>query len=221
MIDADAICGDRQKGWSATSSRGSEAEEGELVGLKDGSSVLVRPVASDDKPLFVAGFARLGEESRYRRFLAAKKRLSDDDLAFFTELDHHGHEALGAVDPTTGEGLAVARYLRDPARPDVAEAAIAVIDDWQKRGLGTVLLERLAIRAHDEGIRHFSASLLVENRAMLALFARVGTVHMTGRSGGTEEVDVHLPITPHEPYRLTQALRIAASKPDAISLKTF
>jgi GNAT superfamily N-acetyltransferase len=183
--------------------------------------VLVRPVGPDDKPLFVAGFARLGEESRYRRFLAAKKRLSDDDLAFFTELDHHGHEALGAVDPTTGEGLAVARYLRDPARPDVAEAAIAVIDDWQKRGLGTVLLERLAIRAHDEGIRHFSASLLVENRAMLALFARVGTVHMTGRSGGTEEVDVHLPITPHEPSLLTEALRIAASKPDAISLKTF
>jgi hypothetical protein len=56
---------------------------------------------------------------------------------------------------------------------------------------------------------------------MLALFARVGTVHMTGRSGGTEEVDVHLPITPHEPSRLTQALRIVASKPDAISLKTF
>jgi hypothetical protein len=112
MTDADAICGDRQKGWSATSSRGSEAEEGELVGLKDGSSVLVRPVTSDDKPLFVARFARLGEQSRYRRFLAAKKRLSDDDLAFFTELDHHGHEALGAVDPTTGEGLAVARCSR-------------------------------------------------------------------------------------------------------------
>jgi GNAT superfamily N-acetyltransferase len=199
MTDADAICGDRQIGWSATSSRGSEAEEGEPVGLKDGSSVLVRPVTSDDKPLFVAGFARLGEQSRYRRFLAAKKRLSDDDLAFFTELDHHGAEALGAVDPTTGEGLAVARYLRDPARPDVAEAAIAVIDDWQKRGLGTVLLERLAI---------------------LALFASVGTVHTTGRSGGTEEVDVHLPITPDDPFRLTEALRIAASKPDAISLNT-
>jgi GNAT superfamily N-acetyltransferase len=204
----------------ATSSRGSEAEEGELVGLEDGSSVLVRPVTSDDKPLFVAGFARLGEESRYRRFLAAKKRLSDDDLAFFTELDPHGHEALGAVDPTTGEGLAVARYLRDPARPEVAEAAIAVIDDWQKRGLGKVLLERLAIRAHDEGIRHFSASLLVENRAMLALFERVGTVHMTARSGGTEEVDVQLPITPHEPSQLTEALRIAASQPHAISLNT-
>ena len=117
--------------------------------------------------------------------------MSDDDLSFFTELDHHGHEALGAVDPTTGEGLAVARYLRDPARPDVAEAAIAVIDDCQKRRLGTVVLERLATRAHDEGIRHFSASPLVDNRAMLAPFARVGTIHMTGRSGDTEEVDIH------------------------------
>ena len=146
--------------------------------------------------------------------------MSDDDLAFFTELDHHGHEALGAVDPTTGEGLAVARYLRDPARPDVAEAAIAVIDDCQKRRLGTVLLERLATRAHDEGIRHFSASPLVDNRAMLAPFARVGTIHMTGRSGDTEEIDIHLPITPDEPSRLTEALRIAASKPDAISLNT-
>jgi GNAT superfamily N-acetyltransferase len=198
---------------------GKEAEKGELVGLKDGSGVLVRPVTAADKPLFVAGFARLSEESRYRRFLAAKKRLSGDELAFFTELDHHGHEALGAVDPATGEGLGVARYVCDPARHGIAEAAVAVIDDWQGRGLGRVLLERLAIRAHDEGIRHFSASLLVENRAMLALFERLGAVHVTGRDGGTEEVDVHLPITPDEPSQLTEALRIAASTPDGVSMR--
>src|SRR6476619_2159467 len=122
---------------------GSRSEEGELVGLKDGSSVLVRRVTAADQGLFVDGFARLSDESRYRRFLAAKKRLSDDELAFFTELDHHGHEALGAVDPATGEGLGVARYVRDPARYEIAEAAVAVIDDWQGRGLGRVLLERL------------------------------------------------------------------------------
>jgi GNAT superfamily N-acetyltransferase len=202
-----------------TSGQGNEPEEGELVGLRDGSSVLVRPVRASDKPLFVAGFARLGEESRYRRFLAAKKRLSDDELAFFTELDHHGHEALGAVDPATGEGLGVARYLRDPARHGIAEAAVAVIDDWQRRGLGRVLLERLAIRAHDEGIRHFSASLLVENRAMLALFERLGAISITGRYGGTEEIDVHLPIARDEPSRLTDALRIAASTPDGVSMR--
>lgn len=202
-----------------TSARGTDAEGGELVRLKDGSSVLVRPVAAADKPLFVAGFARLSEESRYRRFLAAKKSLSDDELAFFTELDHHGHEALGAVDPGTGEGLGVARYLRDPARHEVAEAAVAVIDDWQGRGLGKVLLERLAIRAHDEGIRHFSASLLVENRAMLALFEHLGTIRVTGRDGATEEIDVHLPISRDESPRLAEALRIAASTPDGVSMR--
>ena len=181
--------------------------------------MLVRPVTAADKPLFVAGFARLSEESRYRRFLGVKKRLSDHELAFFTELDHHGHEALGAVDPATGEGLGVARYLRDPARHEVAEAAVAVIDDWQRRGLGSALLERLATRAHDEGIRHFSASLLVENRAMLTLFERLGAVHVTGRSGGTEEIDVHLPINRDESPQLTEALRIAASAPDGVSMK--
>jgi GNAT superfamily N-acetyltransferase len=193
--------------------------EGELVGLKDGSSVLVRPVAATDKSLFVAGFARLSEESRYRRFLAAKKGLSDDELAFFAELDHHRHEALGAVDPATGEGLGVARYVRDPARHEVAEAAVAVIDAWQGRGLGRVLLERLAIRAHDEGVRHFRASLLVENRAMLALFERLGAVRITGRYGGTEEIDVHLPISRDEPSQLIEALRIAASTPEGVSMR--
>jgi GNAT superfamily N-acetyltransferase len=194
-------------------------KEGERVSLKDGSRVLVRPVTAADRPLFVAGFARLGEKSRYRRFLAAKKRLTEAELTFFTELDHHRHEALGAVDGATGEGLGVARYVRDPARPAVAEAAVAVIDDWQGRGLGRVLLERLAIRAHDEGIRHFSASLFVENRAMLALFGRIGTVTVTGRDGSTEEIDVHLPIGPDQPAHLTEALRIAASAPDGVSLR--
>ncbi len=199
--------------------RVNQAEQGEIVGLKDGSKVLVRPVTAADKPLFIAGFARLGKESRYSRFLTAKKRLSDGELAFFTELDHHGHEALGAVDPATGEGLAVARYLRDPARHGIAEAAVAVIDDWQGRGLGRILLERLAIRAHDEGIRYFNASLFVENRSMLALFEHLGTVHITGRYGNTEEIDVQLPITRDEPSQLTEALRIAASTPDGISMR--
>ena len=140
-------------------------------------------------------------------------------MAFFTELDHHGREALGAVDPATGEGLWVARYVRDPARYEIAEAAVAVIDDWQGRGLGRVLLERLAIRAHDEGIRHFSASLLVENRAMLALFERLGAIRITGREGGTEEIDVHLPISRDESSQLTEALRIAASAPDGVSMR--
>ena len=73
-----------------------EDRSGERVRLRDGTEVIVRPVRAEDKPLFVAGWERFGEQSRYRRFMAAKQQLSVDELAFFTELDHVDHEAIGA-----------------------------------------------------------------------------------------------------------------------------
>src|SRR5215217_8748755 len=107
-----------------------EPAGGELVDLPDGSEVLVRPVRPEDKPLFAAGWERFGEESRYRRFIGHKTALSPRELEFFTELDHVDHEALGAIDPRTGEGLGVARYMRNADRPESAEAAVAVVDAW-------------------------------------------------------------------------------------------
>src|SRR5687768_7659943 len=103
-----------------------ETPTGDVVRLRDGGEVLIRPVRAEDKPLFAQGWQRFGEESRYRRFMGAKRRLSTRELSFFTELDHVDHEALGALDPSSGEGLGVARYVRDPDRPDAAEAAVSV-----------------------------------------------------------------------------------------------
>jgi GNAT superfamily N-acetyltransferase len=174
--------------------RGAAEPRGELVDLPDGSEVLVRPVRPEDKPLFVAGWERFGEESRYRRFMGHKAALSARELEFFTELDHVDHEALGAIDPRSGEGLGVARYMRNPGRPDSAEAAVAVIDAWQGRGLGGVLLRRLCRRAADNGIRTFTASLLTGNRSMLALFERLGAVKTRGMAGGVMEIDVELAV---------------------------
>ena len=79
----------------------------------------IRPGRAEDKELFVAGWERFGEESRYRRFMGAKGGLSERDLAYFTEVDHADHEALGALDAETGEGVGVARYVRlaDSPRP--------------------------------------------------------------------------------------------------------
>ena len=175
--------------------------------LKDGATVVIRPVVAEDKPLFVAGFERFSEESRYRRFMSHKKRLTAAELAFFTELDHHEHEALGAIDPRTGEGLGVARYIRDPRDPSAAEAAVAVVDGWQGRGLGRALLDRLARRAVEEGVTHFTASLFTDNRDMLRLFQRLGEVEVTGRGGDTWEIDVELPVG----AGLGDALRAAAA----------
>jgi GNAT superfamily N-acetyltransferase len=104
------------------------------------------------------------------------------------------HEAIGATALRTGAGLGVARYMRDERRPDVAEAAVAVIDAWQGRGLGGVLLRRLCRRATTNGIHTFSASLLTGNRSMLRLFERLGTVAVRDIDAGILEIDVELPV---------------------------
>ena len=182
--------------------------EGERVALRDGSEVVIRPVAPEDKPLFVAGWERFGETSRLRRFMGVKQRLSTEELAFFTDLDHADHEALGAIDPDTGDGLGVARYVREPARPDTAEAAVSVIDSWQGRGLGGALLERLTERACQNGIRRFTAELRADNRAMLRLFEHLGRTDVR-RDDGDLELDVDL--RTDAPEELASVLRGAAA----------
>lgn len=121
------------------------------VTLCDGSTVTVRQIRPDDKAVLSAGFKRLSAESRYRRFLTPMPKLNKSALAYLTEVNHHDHEALLALD-AHGNGVGVARYVRRDAS-DAAEAAVAVIDDWQGRGVGTLLLELLADRAREEGVR--------------------------------------------------------------------
>jgi hypothetical protein len=78
---------------------------GQRVVLRDGSAVLIRPVQPSDAPLLVDGFARLSAHSRQMRFLRRKDELSAAELRYFTDVDHHDHEALGALDPG-GRGVA-------------------------------------------------------------------------------------------------------------------
>jgi GNAT superfamily N-acetyltransferase len=195
---------------AATYRRGVEENRvGDLVPLRDGGEVLVRAVRPEDKPLFAQGWEHFGLESRYRRFISAKGRLSTRELSFFTELDHVDHEALGALDPDSGEGLGVARYVRDPDRPHAAEVAVSVIDEVQGRGLGGVLLRRLCHRAAQNGIRLFTARLLTTNHSMLRLFEKLGEVRVTGRDGPEIEIDVEFRVA--DAPTLEMALRSAAT----------
>jgi GNAT superfamily N-acetyltransferase len=166
---------------------------GDRLTLRDGSEVIVRAMEPEDLPLLAEGFERLGERSRYQRFLAPKKQLTSSDLGHLTDVDHDEHEAIGALNPADGHGVGVARFIRERPGGDVAEAAVAVVDDWQGRGLGGMLLERLLARAHEVGVTAFSASLLTDNRAMLALFARLGEMEIRHDEGGTVRIHVRLP----------------------------
>ena len=182
---------------------------GDLVRLRDGGEVLIRAVRPEDKPLFVRGWERFGEESRYRRFMGVKPRLSTDELSFFTEIDHVDHEAIGALGTDSGEGLGVARYVRSADRPHAAEAAVSVIDAVQGRGLGGILLRRLCHRASQNGIRVFTAGLLTTNHSMLHLFEKLGTVHVTSHDGPEMSIDVEFQVA--DAPTLELALRSAAT----------
>ena len=151
--------------------------------LRDGSQVLIRPVRPDDKPLFVAGFEQLSEESRYLRFMGHKKALSVRDLEFFTELDHAGPRGDRRARPVHRRGARRRRYVRLADEPQSAEAAVVVIDEWQGRGWASRCSSGSSSRAREHGIERFRASLFTENRAMLALFRRIGDVEVVDERG--------------------------------------
>ena len=143
--------------------------EPQTVELLDGTRIVIRPVRERDKDAVNSAFERMSPQSRYRRFFAPLERLSARDLAYLTEVDHHDHEALVGFVLDSGEPLGAARYIRS-ADPAEAEFAVAVVDDWQQRGVGTALLERLVERAREEGVERFVAIVLDENSEALELY---------------------------------------------------
>jgi RimJ/RimL family protein N-acetyltransferase len=161
--------------------------------LCDGSAVFIRPVQSTDAGRLADGFSRLSDESRRMRFLLPKKRLSTQELRYLTDIDHHDHEALGALDPDDGRGVGITRYVRHRDDPDAAEVAVAVIDEWHRRGLGTLLLGRISERARDEGIRRFTGLVSADNVAMIALLHRFGAaITRINPEAGTYEFELWL-----------------------------
>jgi RimJ/RimL family protein N-acetyltransferase len=190
---------------------------GAPIALRDGSRVRVRRLRDSDRQLLLRGFRRLGAESRYRRFLAPTPKLSERTVRYLVEIDHRDHEALIALDERCDEAVGVARYVRDPARPDAAEVAVTVIDDWHGRGLGTLLLEAITMRAREEGVDTFTALMLVENSQMMDLLERLGAVRTVDRAAGTVEVEVHLPAIGVSP-ELRKLIRLAAASDIAIPI---
>src|SRR5512142_2719477 len=125
----------------------------DVVKLTSGTEVVIRPIRADDGPSLQAAYARLSPQSKYRRFLAPKPRLTEAETQYLVHIDGHDHFALVATAPDHPNWiLAVARYVRLPEDPGLAEVAVVVGDDMQNNGLGTALLSRLALVAAECGI---------------------------------------------------------------------
>src|SRR2546425_6942525 len=144
-----------------------------LVRTADGTRVVIRRIRPGDKLMLARGLGLLSDETRRRRFLGAKPRLSRAELRYLTEVDGESHFALVAVlADRLDHVVAVARYVRLPSDPDTADAAIVVGDPWQRQRLGTRLAIMLADAAREQGIQRFSATMLSENPALMQTLTR-------------------------------------------------
>jgi GNAT superfamily N-acetyltransferase len=162
--------------------------------LPDGTRVLFRPIEPSDKQMLQEGLRQLSDESRYRRFFRHIDHLSEKQLRYLTEVDGHDHVAWVAVLPELPgvPGVGVGRYIRLANEPDVAEAAVTVVDSYHHQGLGRTLLWLLARSAIEHGVGSFRAWTLGENHPMMELLRSLGA--QPGRwEGGALELTVPLP----------------------------
>jgi RimJ/RimL family protein N-acetyltransferase len=166
--------------------------DGERVRLQDGAEIVIRSVEPHDAPLLELGLEHLSAMSRYRRFRSRVQHLGRDELAELTDVDHRTREALGALDPSSGEGIGIARYVRDPHDSRQAEVTYVVVDAWQHRGVGKALLERLAKRALAVGVERVTATTLVGNVPARRLLAHVADTIAEHRDGGIVELTARL-----------------------------
>lgn len=169
--------------------------EPRVIDLNDRTKVHLRSIVPEDEPLLHEAVASMSERTVYFRFFSPIKRMSDALAHRLAVVDYHDRFALVATThrPTANERIVgVARYDRAP-QTDVAEVAVAVIDEFQRRGLGSVLLAELARVAKTNGIATFQLIVLPENREMLGLLRKMGWIHQAKLAGGLYEISFELP----------------------------
>jgi len=154
----------------------------------------LRDIRSNDKAVLARFHQRLSQDTRYRRYHAAKGELTRSELRHLTEVDGHHHIALvaevlppeldGAADlvgaSPASELAGVARIVADPAHPGEAEVAIVVRDDVHGHGLGAELVEGVLARGRQEGVRTAVAQVQAENHRALRLFQGQGFRQRSG-----------------------------------------
>jgi RimJ/RimL family protein N-acetyltransferase len=146
--------------------------------LRDGELVDFRPVKQNDKETIQKGMSALSSKSRYFRFFSPILKLSDTQLYNLTEIDQQNHVAWIALAHNESEdrGLGIARFIRIQNQPEIAEFGVVVIDSYQQRGLGTILLALLYRMASIKGIEILRGFVLPDNTVMINWLSRLGAV---------------------------------------------
>ncbi|HEY5248495.1 MAG TPA: GNAT family N-acetyltransferase [Dermatophilaceae bacterium] len=166
-----------------------------VMRLADGRRVKIRPILPSDAPELAEAIRTADAETLRARFLGGPPPLTDATLHTLTRVDYRSRFALAAF--SQGRGVAIARYAAPPPSGSgsvVADVAVAVAPEWRRVGLSTVLVERLARRAQECGITHFTALFSAENRPVTKL-AHEGNARVV-IAQGVAELDAAL-TSPH------------------------
>ena len=164
--------------------------------LKDGTAVTIRAIRRDDRGRLLEAFSNLERESIYTRFFSFKKGLTDKDLDQFTDVDFHRVVALVVTTGTADRETLIAggRYISDEAQGPCrsAELAFTTEEDYQGRGIASLLLAHLTRIAREQGVSQFEADVLAGNRPMLNVFGHSGLPMRTQHEHGVVHVTLSL-----------------------------
>lgn len=154
-------------------------------------SVCIRPVTENDRERILEGLRSMSAETTYRRFFTPKFYPSEAELRYLTEVDGNSHMALGAVDCHRDgtPGIGIARCVRLVKSPSIAEAAIVVIDAYQGKGIGSMLMSAISKYAGAQGIESFRGYVLAENTGVLRYLRALGASGEHTRDG-VVQIDV-------------------------------
>ena len=176
--------------------------------LHDRTRVIVRALVPEDKEALREAFAHLSFETRYMRFFSVVSEPSEAVLRYLTSVDQENHVAIVAgvesLDLKAEQGVGIARFVRVAGEPHVAEAAVTVIDQFQRRGIGTVLLVELTRAAVARGVRVFRGEVLATNEGMLQILESVGA--------RLDPIDPHLEPADIEPGAIAREIHPEAHR---------
>jgi len=160
--------------------------------LPDGRPVEIRALNQDDRSEFVGAIDRMSAGSLYRRFFSVKRNFTPQDVASFVNVDFVTQVALVAIVEEAGrpEIVGAGRYMI--TQPGRAEIAFAVIDQYQRQGIGKALMRHLAAIARQSGLSELFAEVLPDNVAMLKVFEKSGYEVTIERDLGVVTVIINL-----------------------------
>jgi acetyltransferase len=149
-----------------------------LLRLPDGETITMRPIRPQDADRLQAYVRDLSTQTRRNRFLGALSELAPTQLDRLTRMHGPGELALLAFTATGGATHLIGEAVMVTAPGGRSEIALSVADAWQRRSLGTLLMQNLECRARMLGARHMFGEVLRGNTAMRALADKAGfSVH--------------------------------------------